>query len=146
MCAVCSVVHNSLWPLGVQPGCPGIVPATILELGSHSFLQGIFLMQGSNPGFLYCRQILYHLSHWRSLNLRMVNLRMACCNSWGRKELDMTERLNWTEPIHSIGNSLEEGLPVTLRHLLGIPMTHSSESEDTSLTEKESCFLTNVVF
>ena len=22
---------------------------------------------------------------------------LACCNSWGRKELDMTERLNWTE-------------------------------------------------
>ena len=23
--------------------------------------------------------------------------RLACCNSWGRKELNMTERLNWTE-------------------------------------------------
>ena len=22
---------------------------------------------------------------------------LACCSSWGRKELDMTERLNWTE-------------------------------------------------
>ena len=22
---------------------------------------------------------------------------LVCCNSWGRKELDMTERLNWTE-------------------------------------------------
>ena len=22
---------------------------------------------------------------------------LACCNSWGRKELDMTEQLNWTE-------------------------------------------------
>ena len=22
---------------------------------------------------------------------------LACCNSWGHKELDMTERLNWTE-------------------------------------------------
>ena len=22
---------------------------------------------------------------------------LACCNSWGRKELDRTERLNWTE-------------------------------------------------
>ena len=22
----------------------------------------------------------------------------ACCNSWGRKESDTTERLNWTEP------------------------------------------------
>ena len=22
---------------------------------------------------------------------------LVCCNSWGRKELDMTERLNWTD-------------------------------------------------
>ena len=22
---------------------------------------------------------------------------LACCDSWGRKELDTTERLNWTE-------------------------------------------------
>ena len=25
---------------------------------------------------------------------------LACCDSWGRKESDMTERLNWTEPFH----------------------------------------------
>ena len=25
---------------------------------------------------------------------------LACCNSWGRKELDTTERLNWTELKH----------------------------------------------
>ena len=23
---------------------------------------------------------------------------LACCNSWGHKELDTTEQLNWTEP------------------------------------------------
>ena len=28
---------------------------------------------------------------------------LACCNSWGRKESDMTERLNWTELIREIG-------------------------------------------
>ena len=32
-------------------------------VGSLSLLQGIFLTQGSNPGPLYCRRILYHLSH-----------------------------------------------------------------------------------
>ena len=25
---------------------------------------------------------------------------LACCDSWGRKESDMTEQLNWTELIH----------------------------------------------
>ena len=28
---------------------------------------------------------------------------LACCNSWGRKELDTTERLNWTEQVDSEG-------------------------------------------
>ena len=27
---------------------------------------------------------------------------LACCDSWGRKELDTTEWLNWTEP-YAIG-------------------------------------------
>ena len=49
-------------------------PASHLPLGlgqntgahSLSLLQGIFLTQGSNPGLLHCRQILYQLSHKRS--------------------------------------------------------------------------------
>ena len=35
--------------------------------GSHSLLRGIFPIQGSNPGLLHCRQILYQLSHLGSL-------------------------------------------------------------------------------
>ena len=30
---------------------------------------------------------------------------LACCNSWGRKELDTTEQLNWTELNWSLPNS-----------------------------------------
>ena len=33
------------------------------EEGSHSLLQEIFPTQGLNPGLLYGRHILYHLSH-----------------------------------------------------------------------------------
>ena len=33
------------------------------EKGSHSLLQGILPIQGSNPGFPHCRWILYQLSH-----------------------------------------------------------------------------------
>ena len=36
-------------------------------VGCHFLLQGIFLTQGSNPGLLHCRQMLYHLSHQGSL-------------------------------------------------------------------------------
>ena len=32
-------------------------------VGSLSLLQGVFPIQESNQGLLYCRQILYHLSH-----------------------------------------------------------------------------------
>ena len=35
-------------------------------VGSLSLLQGIFPTQGSNPGLLHCRKILYQLSHKRS--------------------------------------------------------------------------------
>ena len=32
-------------------------------VGCHALLQGFFPTQGSNPGLLHCRQILYQLSH-----------------------------------------------------------------------------------
>ena len=32
-------------------------------MGCHSLLQGVFPTQGLNPGLLYCRWILYQLSH-----------------------------------------------------------------------------------
>ena len=38
-------------------------PVKNTGVGCHSLLQGIFPTQGSNPGLLYCKQILYHLSH-----------------------------------------------------------------------------------
>ena len=42
-------------------------------MGYHSLLQGIFSTWGSNLGLLPCRQILYHLSHKRSLNWSEVS-------------------------------------------------------------------------
>ena len=38
-------------------------PSQDSGVGCHSLLQGIVLTQGSNPGLLHCRQILYCLSH-----------------------------------------------------------------------------------
>ena len=50
---------------GSPPGSSvhGIFQARILEWVACAFLQGIFLTQGSIPGLLHCRWILYHLSH-----------------------------------------------------------------------------------
>ena len=41
----------------------GIFQARILEWAAISFSRGIFPTQGSNPGLLHCRQMLYRLSH-----------------------------------------------------------------------------------
>ena len=41
----------------------GILEARILGWVSLSLLQGIFPIQGSNPGLQHCRWILYQLSH-----------------------------------------------------------------------------------
>ena len=67
---ICVLVAQTLCdPMDSSPlgsSVHGILQARILETlfqGCHSLLQGIFLTQGSNPGLLHCRQILYHLSH-----------------------------------------------------------------------------------
>ena len=41
----------------------GIFQARVLEWVAIFFSREIFLTQGSNPGLLYCRQMLYRLSH-----------------------------------------------------------------------------------
>jgi len=43
--------------------CPWDSSGKNTGVGCHFLLQGIFPTQGSNPGLLHCRQILYHLSH-----------------------------------------------------------------------------------
>ena len=48
---------------GVIRHLPSGPPGQNTAVGSLSLLQGIFPTQGSNPGLLHCRWILYHLSH-----------------------------------------------------------------------------------
>ena len=56
-----SVVLDSLRPGGLYSPWNSLGQNT--GVGSLSLLQGIFPTQGSNPGLLHCRQILYQLSH-----------------------------------------------------------------------------------
>ena len=56
-----SVMSDSLWLHGLEPArllCPWDSPGKNTGVGSCSLLQMIFPTQGSNPGFLHCRQIL----------------------------------------------------------------------------------------
>ena len=48
---------RGLWPAGLL--CPWDPPGKNPGAGCHFLLQGIFLTQGSNPGFLHSSPILY---------------------------------------------------------------------------------------
>ena len=63
---VASVASNSLQLLGLYS--PWNSPCQNTGAGSHSLLQGIFPTQGSNPGLLHCRWILYCWATRESLN------------------------------------------------------------------------------
>ena len=63
-------------------------PGQNTGVGSHPLLQGIFPIQGSNPGLPHCRQILYQLSHQGSPRImEWVAYPFSRGSSWSR---------NWT--------------------------------------------------
>ena len=57
VCESHSVMSDSLGPHGLYS--PWNSPGQNTGVGGLSLLQGIFPSQGSNPGLLHCRQILY---------------------------------------------------------------------------------------
>ena len=66
----------------------GDSPGKNTRVGYHALLQGIFPTQGSNPGLMHCRWILYHLSHQGSKRtLEWVAYPCSRGSSWPR---------NWT--------------------------------------------------
>ena len=69
VCVSHSVMSDSLWSRELQSTrlllSMGFSRKNT-RVGSHSLLQGSFLTLGSNTGLLYCRWILYFLSHLRS--------------------------------------------------------------------------------
>ena len=51
-------------------------------MGSHSLLQGIFLIQGSNSGLLHCRWILYRLSHHQFSSVQSLSCIQLFATPW----------------------------------------------------------------
>ena len=82
--SVCLVAQSCLCdPMDCSlPGSPvhGDSPGKNTGVGCHALLQGIFLIQGSNPGLPNCRQILYHLSHLGSPILCLKTV--FCTTNW----------------------------------------------------------------
>ena len=75
----------TLWPHGLHSPWNSLGQNT--GVGSLSLLQGIFPTQGSNPGLLHCRRILYQLSHKGSPSpsVAAANLLLSCVNILGKK-------------------------------------------------------------
>ena len=51
------------WAVARQLPLSRRFPSKSTGVGNHFLLQGIFPTQGSKPGLLHCRWLLYHLSH-----------------------------------------------------------------------------------
>ena len=58
---ICSVMSTCLWPHGLYSRRNS--PGQNAGVSSLSLLQGSFPTQGSNPGLLHCKWILYQLRH-----------------------------------------------------------------------------------
>ena len=105
-CSVASAVSDSFWPMDYSsPGSSvhGLLQARILE----------WVAMPSSRGSSWSRsQVLYPLSHLGSHIYIYIYIHthtytlyllgdgqggLACCDSWGCKESDTTERLNWTD-------------------------------------------------
>ena len=79
------MVSDSLQPHGLYS--PWNSPGQNTGVGSLSLLQQIFPTQGSNPGLLYCRQILYQLGHKGSPRiLEWVAYPFSSRSSWPRNQ------------------------------------------------------------
>ena len=67
--------------------CPWDSPGKNTGVGCHFLLQGIFLIQWSNPGLPHYRQILYHLGHqgsqsWSPLLSKEVGVPSVIHTGW----------------------------------------------------------------
>ena len=94
---------DSFRPHGLQPAkflvC-GDSPGKNTGVGCHTLFQQIFPTQGSNPGLLHCRQILYCLSHQGSPIINDVSI-FSCafwptvCLLWRNVHLDLPTHFFW---------------------------------------------------
>ena len=62
------------YPMDYSPpgSRPWNSPGKNTGVGCRSFLHGVLPIQGSNPGLLHCRQILYHLNHLGRLSAKII--------------------------------------------------------------------------
>ena len=104
-----SVMSDSLQPRGLYSswGFPG----QNTGVGSLSFLQGFFSIQGLNPSLPHCRQTLYQLSHqgrkfWNRIRRCFLKLVILSSTHW---QQGICKRLDWsTVTEHSEGKKRKD--------------------------------------
>ena len=109
----CSVVSDPQQPHGLQPTRllrPWDFPSKNTGVGSLSLLQGIFPTQGSNPGLLHCRQILYQLSY----SVQFSSVTQSC--------LTLCGPLNCSPP----GSSIHGNFQARILKWVAIPFSRES--------------------
>ena len=81
------VMSNSAspWTVACQAPLRWHFPGKHIGVGCHSLLQGIFLIQGLNSGFLHCRQFLYWLSYQGSPQSWIINNKILLVMDTGEK-------------------------------------------------------------
>ena len=73
----CVQLFVTPWAVALQAPLSMEFSGKNTAVGCHSLLQGIFPTQGSNPGLLYCRQILLPLSHLGGLLRSKLKLSLS---------------------------------------------------------------------
>ena len=101
----CSVVSDSSRPHGLWPTrllYPWDFPSKNPGVRCQFLFQGIFLTQGSSPGFVNCRWILYRLNHQGSPSKR-VFIRTPISWTWLTLVVSACRKLSWnlTRDPHS---------------------------------------------
>ena len=121
VCVSRSVMSDSLRPHGVQPTrllCPWNSPGKNTGVGSHSLLQGIFLTQELSLGFLHCRQILYHLSSFSSVQFSSVaQLHPTLCDPMNRSTPGLPVHHHLPEftqtHVHRVSDAIQPSHPLS---------------------------------
>ena len=105
-----------------------IFPGKNSGVRSHSLLQVIFLTQGLKPGLLYCRQILYHLSHqgsfllydYHKASVQFSSVTQSCltfCNPMNRSTPGLPVHHQLPEftqiHVHRVGGAIQPSHPLS---------------------------------
>ena len=109
---LCSL-HPTLYnPMGCSPlgsSVHGDSPGKNTGVGYHVLLQGLFPIQGSNPGLLHCGQTLYWLRHQGSYELIIATFQVVknpTANSADARKADSVSGSGRSPAVRS-GNPLQ---------------------------------------